>query len=49
MNKIEMYIAEDGRIFRTEGECLHYEKYEMETNQETGKPVRVVAIGESLV
>lgn len=49
MIKTEMYVAEDGRVFRTEEECFRYEEYEMMINPKTGNPVRIVPIGESLV
>lgn len=48
MIPITMYKAEDGRIFSDDEECIHYERYEMETDG-NGKPVRIIPVGESLV
>lgn len=40
MNKIEMYKAEDGKLFYEESECFHYEWYEMKIDPKTNKPAK---------
>ena len=49
MTPIEMYKAEDGRVFSSEIECTYYEEFKMAIDPKTGKPKYPVAIGESLV
>ncbi len=48
MIKVDAYIAKDGRVFMSEGECFHYERYTMEVDS-NGEPVRRIQVGESLV